>query len=272
MKSIFDYSDYRNAIKDYYEEQKKVNPSFSFRYMSMRAGVKSSAFFKLVMEGKRNLSKTTVLQTANLMKLSKEEAAFFENLVFFNQADTIEQKNHYFEKMVETQKRNHVSIVNDNQMNYFAEWFHPVIRELVVMPWFTGDYEALAQKLKPAISAKQAEASVHLLVKLGFLKRIGSQFVQAEPSLHAGSAVSDFLLIQYQIKLLKMAAESFDRFLPPQRMSSATTFAVSHKNLKSYIQKIRDFRSQLQELAEHEKDADQVFNLNMIFFPLSQKV
>jgi uncharacterized protein (TIGR02147 family) len=271
MPDIFLYSDYKKFLLDFYDYKKAHTPGFSYRLMSQKAGVKSSAFFKLVIEGKRKLSKSSVLKTTSMMDLSKEEGAFFENLVFFNQAETLEEKNHFFEKMVETQKRKRIAVISENQMNYFSEWYHPVIRELVVMPDFNGDFERLSRDLRPSITAKQVETSVELLLRLGFLKRDGKKLLQTEPSLSAGSAISDFLIVQYQIKHLRLAIESFDRFQAARRMSSTTTMALSSVNLKSYFQKMREFRSELQELARNEKQADVVYSLGMNFFPLSSR-
>jgi hypothetical protein len=39
---------------------KKAKPQYSFRYFARRAGLSSSNFLKLVMDGKRNLGPTTI--------------------------------------------------------------------------------------------------------------------------------------------------------------------------------------------------------------------
>jgi len=272
MTNVFDYSDYRELLKDFYEEKKRTSGSFSFRAMSAAAGVKSSAFYKLVMEGKRSLTKATVMRTAEMMKLDPEETAYFENLVFFNQSTSVEDKNHFFEKMVQTQKKKRITTISSSQMNYFSEWYHPIVRELVVLPDFKGDFHQLGRWLRPNITAKQAEGSVNTLVSLGFLKRDGARFVQTEPSLNAGSTLGDFLIVQYQIQLLKLAIESFDRFKDSEKYSSTTTIGLSRSKLKNYYQLVRDFRNQLQQMAENEKDPDIVYSLSLNLFPVTNPV
>ena len=64
MNQIYEYSDYRQFVKDYYLENKARNHAFSLRYLAQKAGINSSAFFKFLMEGKRNLTKTA---TADLI-------------------------------------------------------------------------------------------------------------------------------------------------------------------------------------------------------------
>ena len=79
---IYAYLDYRNFLKDLFAFKKQESASFSFRNFSRLAGLKSSNFLKLVMDGKRNLSPQSIHQVAKAFKLSKGEADFFETLVF----------------------------------------------------------------------------------------------------------------------------------------------------------------------------------------------
>ena len=90
MLEIYDYSDYRQFLKDYYESHKAVNPNFSFRYLAQKAGINSSGYYKLVIDGKRNLTRATILKTCAALKLDDREAEYFENLVLFNHARVVE--------------------------------------------------------------------------------------------------------------------------------------------------------------------------------------
>ena len=56
--NVFEYTDYRKFLKDYYEDNKGKKPYFSYRYLSKKAGINASAFFKYVIEGKRGLPKS----------------------------------------------------------------------------------------------------------------------------------------------------------------------------------------------------------------------
>ena len=54
---------------------------------------------------------------------------------------------------------------------YFSNWYHPVIRELVTMRDFNGDSKSLARMIRPPITVKQAQESVKLLLKLGLIEK-----------------------------------------------------------------------------------------------------
>jgi uncharacterized protein (TIGR02147 family) len=54
--NIYNFSDYRDFLKDRYRQLKEADSLFSFRYFSKEAGFGSPNYLKLVMDGKRNLS------------------------------------------------------------------------------------------------------------------------------------------------------------------------------------------------------------------------
>jgi uncharacterized protein (TIGR02147 family) len=168
MASIFDYSDYRQFLKEYYESHKALNPAFSYRYLAQKAGVNSAPFFKFILEGKRNLTKATILKTCIALKLNDREAEYFENLVFFNQAKTVAEKNHFFARLVEKQRHRNVAKIKEHQLEYFSEWYHCIVRELVCLQDFNDDYARLARRLFPVITPREAEKSVRFCWNSGF--------------------------------------------------------------------------------------------------------
>jgi uncharacterized protein (TIGR02147 family) len=101
---IFDYADYRQFLKDRFAELKGRNPNLSHRWLARKAEVNSSAFFKMIMDGQRNLTKQSIYKVCLAFDLADAEATYFENLVFFNQAKSLDEKNHFFSKLVAVQK------------------------------------------------------------------------------------------------------------------------------------------------------------------------
>ncbi len=99
MPNIFNYQDYRQFLGDFYEEKKSQTPSFSYQNFSQKAGFASKSFVYNVIKGKKTLSRTSVVKLSIAMKLSKTESAFFENLVYFNQATNFAERNFYFDKL-----------------------------------------------------------------------------------------------------------------------------------------------------------------------------
>lgn len=272
MNDIYNYSDYRQFIKDYYESNKAITPAFSYRYLAQKAGINSSAFFKFIIEGKRNLTKQTILKTCVALKLIDKEAEYFENLVFFNQAVSVKEKNYFFDKLITLQKSKNVKRITEDHYEYFARWYHCVIRELVAIVDFQDDYAKLGRLLKPRISAKQVRESIEMLLKLGFLKKTEGKYVQTEPLITTGQSIKSHQIVQFQIEMLHNAIESFNLCGDSERLNSSTTFGISRKTYASFVNQIRDLRSTLMEQARLDENPETVYQLNLNFFPLSERV
>ncbi len=272
MNDIYAYSDYRVFLKDYYERKKSGEARYSYRSMAESAGINSSPYYKFVIEGKRNLSKATILKTCIALKLEERETEYFENLVFFNQAKTTEEKNIYFDRLVSARKVRAFPQIKKDQLEYFQEWHHCVIRELAVMCDFGGDFTRLAKLVNPPITAAKAEASVDLLLELGLLTLQDGRYRQAEPVLTTGHGVTDYQVIRYQIRMMQLAAEAFERCRAGERMASSSTLGVSLVTFERVVRKMRDFRAHLMELVNQDERPEKVFQLNMSLFPLSHKV
>src|SRR5271157_3051902 len=99
MPNICRYIDYKRFLKDYYEEARRKNPGFSYQVFSQKAGIKSRGFLYNVIQGRRSLSKSGIFGLAQAMRLNKYESDYFENLVAFNDAATLAERNHFYQRL-----------------------------------------------------------------------------------------------------------------------------------------------------------------------------
>src|SRR3990167_5240725 len=177
--NLFGYRDYRSFLHDWYSASKKSS-GFSLRVFSKRAGFGSPSFFKLVSEGKRNLTEKSLPKFMTGLNLNKQEQDFFRNLVFFNQAAAYHEKDFYYQNLLRSKKFSQLKPIEKSHYEYYSTWYHPVIRELVISKDYDGTAEWIASRVSPPITVQQAEKSVELLEKLGFIVRIGpNQWRQA---------------------------------------------------------------------------------------------
>lgn len=273
LPNLFQYSDYRQFLKDAYALNKVRQPSFSYRYLALKGGINSSAFFKYIIEGQRNLTKSTLLKTCLAFGLKDKEAEYFEHLVFFNQAKTIKEKNLYFDRLTKLRGLYDVKRVEESQYAYYSQWYHSAVREILAMVKPSGDAKALAHSLLPSITPKQAQESVELLQRLGFIRKdVHGGWKQTDPILTTGNPIASQVVVQFQLMMLDLAREAYDRSAPEERLMSSTTLAVSEAAVDLFKKRIRQFRAELLEMARVEEKADRVYQLNLNFFPTSRKI
>ncbi len=274
MINIFEYQNYRLYLHDYYDDQKKTKKYFSYRYFSKKAGINASAFLYYVIEGKRNLTKTSINKISTAIGHSKGENEFFENMVFFNQAKTISEKIIYYTRIVECKKPLDIRTVEKDRYEYYSKWHHSVIREIVALVDFKNNYSLLANKLVPEISVKEAKESVELLERLGFIEKDSEGlFHQTDIVLSAKpNGPETFVIEKFQMEMLSMAMASFDAFARSQRLSSSTTFGISKATFDLFTLKTREFRKELLEIAKLDDNPERVFQLTMNLFPVSREL
>lgn len=70
---VYDYLDFRAFLKDLFVYNKERRGNFSYRFFSRQAGFASPNFLKLVTNGQRNLTNTSIAKIAKGFKLKKQE-------------------------------------------------------------------------------------------------------------------------------------------------------------------------------------------------------
>ncbi|NLE02555.1 MAG: TIGR02147 family protein, partial [Fibrobacter sp.] len=184
MQRIENYDNYRDFLKDYFQDRKKRFPYFSNRYFCQKSGIKSPSLFQEVVEGKRNLTQKTIAAFIKGMDLTDRDAAFFTILVHLNQAKTSQERDFYLSQLKNLKQKVQVEVVPADHYEYYSRWYNPAIRELCCIVKWNDDYELLGSLLQPPLKAKDAKESVELLLRLGFLTKDESgNFTQTSPAI-----------------------------------------------------------------------------------------
>jgi uncharacterized protein (TIGR02147 family) len=99
MKSIKEYMEYRNFLRDYYEENKNLKPYFSFRYMENKVSINASHLAK-VFQKQRHISESQIEIFIKFCNLQGSDAEYFAALVQFNRAKSDRDCKLYFDKLI----------------------------------------------------------------------------------------------------------------------------------------------------------------------------
>ena len=203
MPDIFTYTDYRKFLSDYYAERKAANPLFSYKVFSNLAKFPNKGFLYNVISGKKNLSKSSAVRLSEAMKLSAREAEYFDNLVFFNQAQTFAERKLFYERLT-NYKSNRTGAANTRQTRmdqyaFYSKWYISAIRSLLDMHPFKDDYKLLAKSVFPAVTKSQARKAIELMAKLGMIHRKkAAPWQLADKSITAGKEVTALGLQDFQ--------------------------------------------------------------------------
>ncbi len=272
MINVFEYLDYRQLLKDLYENNKKKLSTFSYRFIGQKVGFKSAGFFTNILQGKRNISNNIIFKFAELFKFNKKETEYFELLVLYDQAKEHSRKKYYFEKLL-SMRKSKVHELTAEQYQYFDKWYNVAVRELLNYFPFRGDFNQLGKMINPSISASEARKSVELLLKLGLIEekddhtyRVTNKTVTSYPH------VPLVAIHNFQLTTMDLGKEAIDRFPKDKRSISTLTLSLSTETYKAIEEKLAIFRRDVLDLVKNDRNRiDRVYQFNFQIYPLSEE-
>jgi uncharacterized protein (TIGR02147 family) len=226
LPELFDYTDYRAFLRDYFAHQKQTNPVFSHQFFARKARIRSSGFMLHVMKGERNLTKAVLLKVAKALDLTPHQTEYFDALVSFNQAAGIDEKNFFFARMAEKRRAVRAGTVEENQYELYSRWYHTVLRELITLVPDNTDAAKLSRLLVPAITPAEVRRSLRLLGALGLIEEHeDGTYRQTDPFIRGGGALRRIALVNFQRAMLEIAAQARNNF--PEREIDMSTVTVT---------------------------------------------
>ena len=271
MKSVFEYRDYREYMRDFYESRKKCS-AFTWREFAKLAGFSSSGFLKLVCDGKTRLSKVGVEKVLHAMNLSDAQAEYFRAMVEFCDSQQPDVRRVSFERMMKIASENRVEFLEAKSFAYFSSWANPALRELAPIMKGATPLE-MGHTLVPAISAAEARESLELQESLGLLKKDESgNYVQTSGGVSSSREVVSATVVNMQKQYAHLAADALERYSREYRHISGMTMGLDREAYERLAAELDAFRKKVAEIVSNVKSYDRVYRMNLQLFPLSKKV
>lgn len=269
MVNLFQYLNYREFLKDAYEERHAGDWRFSHRYIAEKADFDASMFNK-ILQGKRNLTPRLVAVFSDIFCGDEREKQYFADMVAFNQAKNHSESRQYLEKLVAT-KECKVEHVARDQFEYFDHWYHAVVRELVTFYPYVGDDAALGLMVRPPITASQVKSSIALLERLSMIRKNPETgfYEQTQGLITSGNESYSTAVNSYIQQNLKVATTAIDRFGREERNLSTLAFGCDEDTYAELVEMVRRFRREILAKVGQCQKPNRVFQLGMQLFPLS---
>ncbi|SMG30239.1 TIGR02147 family protein [Fibrobacter sp. UWB13] len=269
---VLQYTNYRVYLRDYYEFKKKTVSAFSLRFFAEKAGLSSHAHLKLTIDGKRNITKNTVVKLIHGLGLDGQRAAYFESLVFFNQAQTDADKQVYYAQLLKASPRSKLHKMDAAQFRIFREWHHSAILEMVALKDFRPIPDWISKRLGGLITPAQVTESLKLLVELGLLVKTANGYRQRDPLITTDDEVQDLMVKMYHLQMLKLSADMLSALPGPQRDVSALTFSIKREDFPNLKKHLQLMRKELLDFSAKAGEGEDVVQINIQLYPLTRGV
>ncbi|HEX2956677.1 MAG TPA: TIGR02147 family protein, partial [Chitinispirillaceae bacterium] len=225
MKPVQEYFEYRDYLKDFFEDRKKSNHFFSYRMMGARVGIDASHLVK-IFQKQRHLSTPLIEKLIEFCELKDRDAQYFSTLVYFNKSKSDRDARVHYEKLLEI-KGVEAHPLEKNQFEYYTKWYYSAILTLLDFYHFTDDYKSLAQKVSPPITEAKARKSIELLEQLGLIQRSDAGYYTLTNKLiSTGDHCRSIAVRTFQEETIKLAAEALQRYPREKRNISTVTITI----------------------------------------------
>lgn len=268
---ILDYEDFRQYLRHMCRYMKLNNPNFSYRYFARKAGFSSASYLSLIIDGKRRLTKDYVPGFARTIGLNRKEHQFFDALVSFNQAETVEAKRYYLELMHNLRAKRVGKLLSDGQFEYLSRWYYPVIRELITLPTFIEDCGWIRKRLFGMVAPRDIKAALELMLRHGLITRDErGRLVQTECAITTGDDVKHSAAYSFHQQMLSLAKNILVSAKEDTRDFSALTMAVSKRQFDEIKSMVVGFREAVARYVVNNPDVpSEVVQLNLQLFTIS---
>ncbi len=249
--NIFGYSDYRKFLKERVAFLKGQRSKVSYRFIAQRLGIHGTGWFADILAGRKSLQHQHILPLGEVLGLAEREQEYLEALVAYNEATGLAEREKAFSELVHFHEVP-AEWVDRDRFAYFSQWYHSVIRELILMEGWDGRPQSLSRRLNPPVPVEQVKESLALLQQMGFLRKLaGGRWEVATP--HVRKQVSEFGKVHYYQFIrnaIQLGQRATERWEPSERDVSALVLPLDHAAFAQAREKVADLRREIIALSE----------------------
>jgi uncharacterized protein (TIGR02147 family) len=269
MTSLFEYSDYRVFLKDYFAEKKRTQRGWSLAVWARKLSLKSPSTLLMILQGTRNPGPELTAGLVRYFGFTPKEADFFGTLVQLakHQGDT-GMSVLLMERLSRDAAGGKFTFLDHDTFSAISRWYYYAIRELVQLPGFRENPYWIARNLKFTVSTKEVKEAIQRLLKLGLLTRgPRGKLIPAHGNLNTASDFASEGLKRFHEETLENAKQSLRKIAPSEREIQGSTFAIRRKDLPKAKELIRKFQDEFCSLLERT-DGDALYHIELAFYPL----
>lgn len=261
------YLDYRTWLRDLYEERRRSDAFFSYRFMAGKVGT-SHSFLIRVLQGQKHLAEETVDRFVEFLRLDERQAEYFRTLVRFGRTSSETERRDCLERLLMLQGMR-MTPVDLDAVDYFHGWVPAALRSLVAIHPKATPSE-LAELLVPAATPEFVEEALGRLVSMGMIERKEGRWAVSEYFVEPGKDIGKLVVRDHQREILRLASEALERHAPEERYVASATFSIDPEDLDEARARMKSLRDSLLQLSEGARNPSVVMNLGLALYPVSK--
>lgn len=272
LPNLFNYLDAVFYLQDYYKARKEMAKGFSYETWSYELNIKSRAFIRLILLGKKKISPKFVEAFCDQAFSTKAEQEYFHCLVNYSQANTQKDKQLFGARLAQIQRRT----IQQKHIEDFSSFVSsPQLPRLLTLLSFK-DIIPTTENLRKfmGLSLEEIEKSLKHLAELGLAesKKQGDEiFWQSKnEKFKVKDSKGSMDLLKFHEKSLQDAIAAFH--LPKElRRYKSLLLPLSEEELKSFNDNMDEFATeQFNRFSGDHYEGRRLFQINMNIHPVAK--
>jgi uncharacterized protein (TIGR02147 family) len=239
-------------------------------HFAKSSGVGSAALVSQILNKKRKLSYQGAEKIIKALKLKGEKKKYFLLLHRLHASRTERERVEARENIFKHKAKPTPYKLKLEQYRFLANWYYPALYILAGLKSTSWDLQDLSEKLQNKVSPQKIKEALEDMVSLGLLVKVADEYTRGVQNPTTEEDFIHIAIFRYHEQMAEMAYEGLETALN-QREYCGLTVAVPKSEMKTVKEKIRKFRRELNDYLDPlEKDAEDVYQLNVQLFPLTQ--
>lgn len=271
-RTIYTYESARQFLIDYLAEKQRTDSSFSIRKWAKEMGLKSHTLLLMLLQGKRPLrAKHTKFLTKGV-KLGAEERLYLQALIQFENAGSEEEKRMCSIWLSDLHPSGQKRIREIAEFEAISHWVHTAILAMTETKTFSADPKSIAARLRGGlVSESDVRAAIDRLLDLKLLaKTEDGKLVATCEELTTKNDLINLGGRRYHAMTIDLARKAVEEVAVELREFQSFSLSVPHDRIGLAKDLIRKFKSQFARAMGDSGTGDEVYQMNMHFFPLTQ--
>ncbi|MBN2037024.1 MAG: TIGR02147 family protein [Chitinispirillaceae bacterium] len=272
--SIASFLDFREYLKAIIDAARENGEPITNRTFAQALRINSSSWLTNVLSGAKGITLETARAISEYLGHDTWERGYFEILVQFNQAKTVEKRNNYFaalKRQLLQKGYQSLYVLESDQYEFYSKWYYTAVRSLLGMFPMGDEYNRIGRMTSPSITAVQAKKSVKLLTKLGLIKKNDTGcYDLTGTAITTGPDVKSLAVANFQRDTMRLGIEAIDRYPQSMRDISTMSVGISEEGYRKIAAILADCRKTIANMANNDRNADRVYQINFQAFPLSK--
>lgn len=262
-------NDYRQILKSKLTERGQDKRGYSLRSFAKDLGISVSQLSD-VLNRKKGLSLDKAKSIASKLGFTESEQDQFCLLVRASDSRSrIERIRAAFEIEQQDRIKEPMYQLHEVTFQVISTWYHYALMELTTLRNFKYDIQWMSKKL--GISISETREAIQRLKSLGLLIEENNTLTQTRSNITTTDGVPSAAVRQFNRELLEKAIEALSLYGVDDRYISSLIVAINKNDLAKYVEKIKEFRDQINDMAEsNEAEKNEVFCLGLQMYPISK--